>query len=230
MIRRIKDELTKQKGLNQTLQSELDATRGVNGSEAGSRTRNANGRNTPIGDDENLRSQLAESQRQVQRLNMENTDLHRRLDKLQTDMEQLRDDLVATQRTSEARLQNAEDLEAEVERLESELKHSTNEHDENLIEQLTAQNQTLKEDNKMLSDKINLLLDVDHPSFGADRPLSTLSAGRASHTSSDNAMAYESLTNELDDWRRRLASSASSNRPLSDYDHEPRQQTTERLR
>ncbi|KAG8959406.1 Negative regulator of mitotic exit, partial [Tulasnella sp. 419] len=222
VIRRVKDELNKQKSVNQSLQSDLDAARGVNTSEAGSRTRNANGRNTPLSDEDGPR--VVEAQRQVHRLQLENQDLRRRVEALQSELEEVRDNLVAAQRASEARLQHAEDLEAEVERLENVMKLNRNgAHDESFTEQLAAENNALKNENKMLSDKINLLLEVDQPGFDTTRRTSTLSNRRpASQSSSENAMALESLSNEIDDWQRRLASSTSSHRPLSDYDDTPR--------
>ena len=222
----MKDELTKQKTLNTTLQSELDSSRGVNGSEAGARTRNANGRNTPLSDDDGLRNQLMESQRQSTRLTMENRDLHRRLDTLQADVEDLRDNLASTQRESEARLHHAEDLQAEVDRLDHAIRLTRGGGD---AVQMSSENSALKAENKMLTDKINLLLEVDQPGY-ADQRASTISARRASHSSSENAIAFESLSNELDDWQRRLASSSGSSRPMSDYDEPPRQTPTERLR
>ncbi|KAG8918272.1 hypothetical protein FRC02_002494 [Tulasnella sp. 418] len=61
--------------------------------------------------------------------------------------------------------------------------------DESLIEQLTSENITLKNENKRLSDKINTLLEVDQPGFDTMRrpPASTLSDRcPASQSSSDN--------------------------------------------
>jgi len=212
------------------LQNELDTSRGVNGSEAGSRTRNANGRNTPLSDDEGLRNQLTESQRQNQRLTMENQDLVRRLDSLHAEVEELRDNLAATQRSSEARLQHAEDLQAEVDRLDSALRLPRGGNNETLV-QIAGENAALRAENRMLTDKINLLLEVDQPGYnGGDHRASAISARRGSRSSSENAMALESLTNELDDWQRRLASSTSSHRPLSEYDESPRHTPTERMR
>ncbi|KAG9001695.1 Negative regulator of mitotic exit [Tulasnella sp. JGI-2019a] len=225
MLKRMKEELTKQKGLNSSLQSELDSSRGVNGMEAGSRTRNANGRNTPLSDDDGNRAQLAEAHRQNQRLGMENQDLHRRLENLQADIEELRDNLLATERNSEARLQHAEE---EIERLETALRSAQDGEDETVLEQLIHENTALKAENKLLSDKINLLLEVDQPGYdGENNRISGMSERRASHSSSENAMAFESLSNELDDWQRRLA---STSRPVSDYDEAPRHNTIERLR
>lgn len=231
MLRRMKEELTKQKNLNSTLQSELDASRGVNGAEAGSRTRNANGRNTPLSDDDGARTHLAEAQRQNQRVAMENQDLHRRLEGLQGDVEELRDHLVAAERNSESRLQQAEELQNEVERLENALRLAHSGDDEAVLEQLIHENTALKSDNKLLTDKINLLLEVHQPGYdGANHRASTMSARRASNSSSEKVMAFESLSNELDDWQRRLASSSSSHRPISDYDDAPRHSPSERLR
>lgn len=219
MLRRMKEELTKQKSVNSALQSDLDSMRGVNGAEAGSRTRNANGRITPLSDDDNARSHLVEAQRQNQRLAMENQDLHRRLEDLQANVEELRDSLNAAQRTSSARLQHAQDLEGEVERLEHALRGAEGGDDATALEHLIHENTVLKSENKLLSDKINLLLDVDHSGYdGTGHRASTLSARRASQSSSEHAMAFETLSNELDDWQRRLAGSNHGRRPISEYD------------
>lgn len=62
MMRKMKDELNKQKALNQSMQDP----------DAASRIRATNGRGTPSSDDghgnEILRNQLTDAQRQVQRL------------------------------------------------------------------------------------------------------------------------------------------------------------------
>lgn len=231
MLRRMKDELTKQKTINTNLQSELDSSRGVNGSEAGSRTRNANGRNTPMSDEDGYRNQqLSEAQRNAQRLVKENQDLHRRLDNLAMEVEDLRDKLRDSQRMADDRLQHAEELQAEVERLESALRLSRSGDNDGFLQEMAAENAALKSENRMLTDKINLLLeDVDQHGYGArsqrESQLS-VSVRRDSRASSDN---FESLRNELDDWQRRFVPSSNANR-LSDYDEPPRHTPTERLR
>ena len=98
MMRRVKDEHTRQKQLNNTLQSELDALR--SGSETSSRTRVVNGRITPLSDDSDensLRVQLTEATRQLQRATVETTDLHNKVAALKTEV---RDFLAATRRES----------------------------------------------------------------------------------------------------------------------------------
>lgn len=71
LLRRYKDENVKIKAQTSSLQGELDAIRGTNSSEAGSRTREVTGRNTPTIDEspESLRKQLVDSQRQLYQLN-----------------------------------------------------------------------------------------------------------------------------------------------------------------
>ncbi|KAG8918271.1 Negative regulator of mitotic exit [Tulasnella sp. 418] len=221
VIRQVKEELNKQKSANQSLQSDLDAARGVNTSEAGSQTRNANGRNIPLSDEDGPR--VVQAQCQVHHLQLENQDLRRRVEALQSELEEVRDNLVAAQRASEAKLQHAEDLEAEVKHLENAMKLSRNgAHDKSLTEQLTAENIALKNENKILLDKINVLLEVDQPGFDTMRRTSTLSNRcPASQSSSENAMALESLSNEIDHRQRRLArcpasQSSSENAPNID--------------
>ncbi|KAJ7900152.1 hypothetical protein B0H14DRAFT_3080524 [Mycena olivaceomarginata] len=199
MMRRMRDELTKQKNTNVSLQVDLDACAG-----------NAA-----------LRSQLVDSQRQVQRLTNENKELRLRLDNLDKDLEMLRETLLASQRESDDRLIQVEDLQHEVERLQSSLVTLRGGHDETLLETISNENSTLRRENEQLSHKIGLLLEVDQPSFGQGRPMSGVSARRVSNSSSENALAFEHLSSELDSWQRQLASSMSDRRPLSDFDSEP---------
>jgi len=112
-------------------------------------------------------------------------------------------------------------LEHDVERLQAALSVAHNGNDETLAEQLNAENASLRRENKQLLHKIGILLD-DQSGFGrtGDRPMS-IGSHPHSHTSSENAMVFESLTNELDDWQRRLVTTASPHQALSDYDSEP---------
>lgn len=221
MMRKIKDELTKQKAQNSSLQAELGVARGVSPPPGGSRIRGMNGRGTPSSEDSHghdiFRSQLVEAQRQSQRLGAENKELRARVDALEKDIDNLKDSLVASQRESDDRLTRVEDLEQEVERLQSSLVVARGGHDETLLEQLTSENVLLKHENEQLSHKIGLLLEVE-PNFSRNRPTSGVSDRRASTSSSENAIAFESLSNELDDWQRQLASSMSNRRPISDYE------------
>jgi N-acetylneuraminic acid mutarotase len=215
MMRRMKEELTKQKNSNTTLQAELDAARGGKS--------RVNGRATPSSDDgsEAMRAQVIEAQRQLQRTQTENTELHARLDSLESELQNLRDNLVASQRESDDRLGENEQLQLEIERLQSSLMIARGGREESLLEKLSNENTTLRRENEQLSHKIGLLLEVDQP-FGQGRPMSGISARRASASSSENALAFEHLSSELDDWQRQLAASSMSNRrPLSDFDSEP---------
>ena len=222
MMRRMKEELTKQKGLNVNLQNELDAARGNSSTEPGSRLRNLNGRGTPGSDDsqEILRSQVNDAQRQNQRLTSENRDLRRRVESLEQELENLRSNLVASQREADQRLSQMEDLEHEIERLETSLAASRGGHEESAVDRLLNENERLKSQNQELSQKLNLLLlEVDQTDFERERRLSGLSEGRASESSSDNALAFDRLSTELEDWQRHLAGSPfAARRPLSELE------------
>ncbi len=87
MMRRMRDELTKQKNTNVSLQADLDAARGVKSPQD---RKMLNGRSTPSSDDGQdaaLRGQLVDAQRQVQRLTNENKGLRLRLENLAKDLE-----------------------------------------------------------------------------------------------------------------------------------------------
>ncbi|OBZ78636.1 Tip elongation aberrant protein 1 [Grifola frondosa] len=219
-MRKMKDELTKQKALNQSMQTELDR---ASSTEPSSRIRGVNGRGTPSSDDgqELLRNQLSDAQRQVQRLNGDNKDLRSRIDSLERDLENMRENVISSQRETDEHLSRIEELEQEVERLQNSLVIARGGHDETLLEQLSNENTTLKRENDQLSHKIGLLLEVDQPAFGHGRPMSGISERRASTSSSENAIAFEHLSSELDDWQRQLASSMSNRRPVVDYDSNP---------
>ncbi|KAJ4484910.1 hypothetical protein C8J55DRAFT_452826 [Lentinula edodes] len=219
MMRRMREELTKQKNSNTTLQAELDAAR------AGKSR--ANGRTTPSSDDgsEALRSQVVQATRQLHQVQNENAELHSRLDSLENELETLRDSLVASQRESDDRLTQAEELQLEVERLQSSLIIARGGNEETMLEKISNENTTLRRENEQLSHKIGLLLEVDQSTFGQGRPISGISPRRASASSSENALAFEHLSSELDDWQRQLASSMSNRRPLSELDSEPLQRT-----
>ncbi|KAI1789772.1 hypothetical protein LXA43DRAFT_1096023 [Ganoderma leucocontextum] len=213
-MRKMKDELTKQKTLNQSMQTEMDR-----GSPS-MRLRGLNGRGTPSLDDSNdfLRNQLQDAQRQVLRLNTDNKDLRNRIDNLEQDLGHMRDNVIQCQRESDERLSRIEELEQDVDRLDNALVIARGGYNETLLEQLSNENSTLKRENDQLSHKIELLLAVDQPGFGHGRPISTISDRRASTSSSENAMAFEHLSTELDDWQRQLASSMSNRRPVLGYD------------
>ncbi|KAG7450113.1 uncharacterized protein BT62DRAFT_961698 [Guyanagaster necrorhizus] len=221
MMRRMKDELTKQKNMNTTLQSEFDAIRSGR-SPIDPRLRGVNGRSTPSDEgSDQMRTQLVEAQRQLQRLHSENRDLRTRLESMERELEVLRDNLVASRRESDDRLVQTEELQHEVDRLKSSLVIARGGNQETLLEKLSNENVTLRRDNEQLTHKIGLLLEVDQPTFGQGRPMSGVSARRTSTSSSENALAFEHLSSELDDWQRQLASSMSTRRPLSGFDSEP---------
>jgi chromosome segregation ATPase len=208
MMRRMKEELTKQKTANSTLQAEFDAARGRSSTEPGSRAR-VNGRITPSDDNHDLlNSQLIDAQKQSQRLMSENQDLRQRIESLEKDLVSMRESLILSQRESDDRYSRVEELEHEVERLNATLTIYRKGSDETAVEQLTKENTNLKRENDQLSHKIHILLEVDQPSF--NRP--------SSMSSSEN---FEHLSNELDGWQRQLASSMSTRRPLSDAEPSP---------
>lgn len=220
MMRKMKDELSKQKVLNQSMQSELDRASSTEPGRA-----RVNGRGTPSSDDSHgndvLRNQLTDATRQVQRLNSDNKDLRGRLESLEGDIAAMRENLIATQQESDDRLSRIEELEQDVERLEKSLLISRGSHDESLLETLSNENTTLKHDNEQLQHKIGLLLEVDQPSFGQGRPISGISDRPLSTSSSENAMAFENLSSELDDWQQRVASTLNGRRPYNEYDPSP---------
>ncbi|KAE9408290.1 hypothetical protein BT96DRAFT_986064 [Gymnopus androsaceus JB14] len=150
----MREELTKQKNANTALQAELDATRA------------GKPRVTPSSDDGNeaMRAQVIETRRQLLRTQTENTEVNARLDPLENELESLRDKPVASQRESDDRLTQAEDLQLEVERLQSSLMIAKGGREETLLEKLSNENITLRRENERLSYKINLLL--GEPTFG----------------------------------------------------------------
>jgi chromosome segregation ATPase len=213
MMRKMREELTKQKSANTQLQTDLDIAR------SGRPMRSVNGRTTPS--DDELSRQLIEAQRQAQRLHSENKDLRLRIETLEKDVELLRDKLVASQRESDDRLSQVEELQHDVERLKDSLVIARGGHGETLLEKLNNDNADLRRENDQLSRKIEILLEVDRPDFG-NRPISGISGQRTSISSSDNALAFEHLSSELDDWERHLAASSMSHRrQLSELDSDP---------
>jgi len=212
MMRKVREELTKQRNVNKTIQAELDTARVS--------TSRLNGRNTPS--DDELRSQLSEAHRQSERLDTENKDLKLRIDSLERDIETLRNSLHASQQESDERLSRIEQLEQDVERLQSALVIAHGGRDETFLEQLSSENNRLKRDNEQLSHKIGLLLEADQPSYEGARPLSGISLERrASTSSSESAIAYEHLSTALNDWQPHLAGSMSTRMPMSDPESTP---------
>lgn len=209
ILKKLREELAKQKGLNTSLQNELEGVR--SGSEGGSKVRPPNGRVTPMSDDGQesvLRAQLVEAQRQTQRLTAENQDLHRRLDLLQGDLDRLRRELDNLQHEADQRMSRIDMLEDENERLESSLGALHQGNQESLAEQLQRENMALRRDNEQLQQRIGLLLDVEQ------RPGSH-SPQRASESSMDPVMNMESISSQLDDWQRQYGNNTSNSR----HDH-----------
>ncbi|KIJ46380.1 hypothetical protein M422DRAFT_66743 [Sphaerobolus stellatus SS14] len=218
MLRRMKDELSKAKTVNQDLQGELTVLRG--GSPSGSR-KNVNGRGTPGSDDgtDVLRSQLKDLQGQNRTLTQTNSELRQRLDNSQEDVDRIRESWRKAREEAEDRFLSLQDLEAEVERLRASLTAARGGQRESYLEQLSSENASLKRDNEELSHKIELLLAVDHGDFGRNRPLSSVSENRVSRSSDDNEAELASLSQELEMWQRRMAGTDSLNRRPSDYDY-----------
>ncbi|KAH7320431.1 hypothetical protein B0J17DRAFT_685680 [Rhizoctonia solani] len=214
MMRRMKDDYTKSKALNEKLQSDLDSMRGITSSEAGSRTRGATGRNTPLSDEghDPVRTQLVESQRSLQRLTTDRNELKRQLEALQRDLEQSREDLVIAHTDASEREVQIEELEAKIEHLERSLILARNGSDETVVERLTSENAALRREKDLLSHKVHILLD-DQGGYAADRPVSGISK-RESQTSTENGMTQ---FDSFEDWQQRINSRASTTRE-SDYE------------
>ncbi|KAG8757712.1 hypothetical protein FRC12_010229, partial [Ceratobasidium sp. 428] len=170
MMRRMKEDYAKSKALNEKLQSELDASRGITSSEAGSRTRGATGRNTPQSDEghDSLRGQLVDTQRSLQRLTNERNELRRQYDALQRELVQTQEDLVIAQTDASEREAQIEELEGRIRELED----ARNGSDETDVERLTNENAALRREKDLLSHKVHLLLDDQGGYADNDRPIS----------------------------------------------------------
>jgi len=200
VLRKTREELTKQTSANAQLSIDLEVAR------SGRPMRSVNGRTTPSEDE--LSRQVIEAQRQMQRFRSENTDLRVRIETLEKDSKVVRDKLVASQRESDDRLNQVEELQFDVERLKNSLVIARGGYSETMLEKLNNENANLRRENEQLSRKIELLLDVDRPDLSA-RPVSGISGRRAS-TSSTDRLAYDNFSNELDDWRQHMLAPTSS--------------------
>ncbi|KAG8722745.1 Negative regulator of mitotic exit [Ceratobasidium sp. 395] len=212
MMRRMKEDYAKSKALNEKLQSELDASRGITSSEAGSRTRGATGRNTPQSDEghDSLRGQLVDTQRSLQRLTNERNELRRQYDALQRELVQTQEDLVIAQTDASEREAQVEELEGRIRELED----ARNGSDETDVERLTNENAALRREKDLLSHKVHLLLDDQGGYADNDRPISGISR-RESQTSTENGMTQ---FDSFEDWQQRVNSRTSTNHRESDYE------------
>ncbi|KAH7106738.1 hypothetical protein BKA62DRAFT_214496 [Auriculariales sp. MPI-PUGE-AT-0066] len=198
MLRRLKDELHKQRDINTELKTELKQFRATS-PDPNVRSRSVNGRGTPLGSEE-----ASDVQRHNQRLLSENSDLSRRLETLQRELEEGRDRLAASQRDANTRLDQMQELEDEIRKLEDQLDRARNAGGSAALDRLTKQNETLQRENEELTHRVGLLLEVDHATYGGQRPVSGVSFRRVSTSSDDH---------DMDDWR-------PSDRRLSTYDDE----------
>jgi chromosome segregation ATPase len=105
MLRRMKEELTRQKSTNAMLQSDLDSLRGISSTDAGSRTRES-GRATPSSD--------GDLQRKLQALTTQHT-------ALQSELGALRSVLTAREREVEVLRSQSEETSREIDALREEL-------------------------------------------------------------------------------------------------------------
>ncbi|KAG9085142.1 Negative regulator of mitotic exit [Ceratobasidium sp. 370] len=228
MMRRMKEDYAKSKALNEKLQSELDASRGITSSEAGSRTRGATGRNTPQSDEghDNLRGQLVDTQRSLQRLTTDRNELRRQLEGLQRDLERSQEDLVIARNEASDREVLIEELEARIRELEHSLSLARSGSDEAVVERLTSENAALRREKDLLSHKVHLLLDDQGGYADNDRPISGISR-RESQASTENGMTQ---FDSFEDWQQRVNSRTSTNHRESDYEPSTSRAPHERAR
>lgn len=210
MLRRMKDELSKAKSMNQDLQKEVTILKG--GSSPDSHPRN--GRATPGSDDsavaEVLRNHVADLEKQTQRLSQENTKLYKKLEDSNAELERLKSLLLSIQREADERQLLNQELEEEIDSLKASLTAARGSQDETFSEKLHNENVALRRENEQLSHKIRVLLD-DQMGF---------SDKRVSPTSDENVMNLESLSQELETWHQRINDPQSHNRRPSEQDSE----------
>ena len=146
-----KDELNKQKGANTSLQGEIDSLTGRSSTEPGSRTRDASGRATPSASE---------------------SELHRRMDKLQTQHNALQAELAASRDVLSAREREVEVLRMRCEEAEREV-------------------ETLRDDLAQAQQRISTLLDMGE---GGGFGIGSDEDRRASLESSEEAsMAFDKV-------------------------------------
>ncbi|KAJ9476446.1 Kelch repeat-containing protein 1 [Pseudozyma hubeiensis] len=212
MLRRMKDELTKYKTENASLQNEV-ATLRSHGGAARSSTDDGARSEEAARDIEALRSHLADVTQQSEEIAAENRELERRVAQLVAEQQQHRGSLDKTRDASDSghSSRKVSELEAEVARLQANLAESRNQlsqgHEASasgdsaaLSRSLTAahtSNEQLKRDNATLQQRLHELDDKFQ-----------LLLGRIESTHEDggerarDSMAYGSIASELDKWER----------------------------
>lgn len=213
MLRRMKDELSKAKNMNQDLQKEVTSLKGGSSPESHMR----NGRTTPGSDDpavnDVLRNHISDLEKQHQRLTQENAKLYQKLEDSNAELERLKNLLLSIQQEADERQLLNQELEEEIDNLKASLTAARDGQDETYSEKLHNEIVALRRENEQLSHKVRVLLD-DQMGFG-------ISDKRVSPTSDENVMNLESLSQELETWHQRISDEPQlHNRRPSEQDSE----------